>query len=105
MATNQPAKPGEVKAKVLILAGEADPMVKLPQVRATEKEFKDAGVDVKVITFPDAKHAFTNPNADKFGIDGISYNKAADEKSWQDMKAFFAEIFGSSNPKSAAAAS
>ncbi len=77
-------------------------MVKMDQVQKAEKEFKDANVDVKVITYPDAKHAFTNPDADKFGIEGIGYNKAADEKSWEDMKAFFAEIFGASNPKTAA---
>jgi dienelactone hydrolase len=29
----------------------------------------------------------------------IGYNKAADEKSWQDMQAFFNEIFGSAAPK------
>ncbi len=103
LGTDKPAQLGDVKGKILICAGEADPMVKMAQVQAAEKEFKDANVDVKVITYPDAKHAFTNPDADKFGIDGIAYNKAADEKSWKDMKAFFADIFGASNPKAASA--
>ena len=101
LATNQPAKQGEVKPKILICAGASDPFAPAAQVATVEKEFKDAGADVKVITYPDAKHAFTNPDADKFGIEGIAYNKAADEKSWADMKAFFAEIFGAANPKPA----
>ena len=99
LATDKPARPDTIRAKILICHGEADPMVKLDDVKAAEKEFKDAGADVRVITYPDAKHAFTNPDADKFGIEGIGYNKAADEKSWADMKAFFAEIFGQANPK------
>ena len=99
LGTDMPAKTGEVKPKILICAGAADPMVTRAAVEKAEKEFKDAGADVKVITYPDAKHAFTNPDADKFGIDGIAYNKAADEKSWADMKSFFADVFGSANPE------
>jgi len=41
-----------------------------------------------------AKHSFTNPGADDYGIDGLAYNAAADRRSWQDMQDFFAEIFG-----------
>jgi dienelactone hydrolase len=52
-----------------------------------------------VIHYPNAKHSFTNPNADKVGMDPIGYNKAADEKSWQDMQAFFKEIFGAAAPQ------
>jgi dienelactone hydrolase len=90
--TDMPAKKGEVKPKILILTGGDDPMVPKKQVQAAEKEFKDAGADVKVITYPGAIHAFTNPDADKFGIKGIGYNKEADEKSWQEMKEFFDRV-------------
>jgi dienelactone hydrolase len=96
LQTEQPAKQGEVKAKILILTGEVDPLVPKEQVEAAEKEFKAAGADVKVIGYPGAKHAFTNPDADKHNLPPIGYNKAADEKSWQDMKDFFATIFGAS---------
>jgi dienelactone hydrolase len=101
LQTDKPAKQGEANAKVLICHGDADPMVPMAQVDSAKKEFQDAGADVKAIIYPGAKHAFTNPNADKFGIAGIAYNKEADMKSWDDMKAFFAEIFGSANPKPA----
>ena len=98
LTTDQPAKSGAVKAKVLALNGAADPFVPPEQVAAFEKEMKDAGVDVKIVNYPGAKHAFTNPNADKVGMAAIGYNKEADEKSWEAMKAFFAEIFGPANP-------
>ena len=91
--TSTPAKSGDVKAKVLVLHGADDPMVSQEQVQNVEKEFKDAGVDVKVVQYPGAVHAFTNPDADKHNIKGVAYNKEADEKSWQAMKEFFETIF------------
>ncbi len=53
-------------------------------------------VDYTFISYPDATHAFSNPEATekgkKFNIP-IAYNLAADKKSWEDMKAFFKTIF------------
>ena len=92
MNTDQPAQKGQLKAKVLLCHGDADPMVPMSAVEKAQNEFKDAGVDVKVITYPGAKHAFTNPDADKYGIDNVAYNKEADEKSWQAMKEFLADV-------------
>lgn len=94
LSTKQPAQDGAVKAKVLACHGDADTFVPPEQVTAFEKEMKDAGADAKVEHYADAKHSFTNPNADKYGIDGVAYNQPADEKSWKDMQVFFAEIFG-----------
>ncbi|HEX8524351.1 MAG TPA: dienelactone hydrolase family protein [Tepidisphaeraceae bacterium] len=85
----QPPHEGQIKAKVLVLTGDADPMVPPEQVKKFEQEMKNVGADVKIERYPDAVHAFTNPNADKVGIKGIGYNKEADEKSWQAMKQFF----------------
>jgi dienelactone hydrolase len=99
LQTEHPAQPGNVKAKVLVCAGDADPLVPPEQVAALEKEMKDAKADAKVIHYPNAKHSFTNPNADKVGMEAIGYNAAADKKSWQDMQAFFKEIFASGAPQ------
>jgi dienelactone hydrolase len=93
--TEHPAQDGAVKAKILVCQGDTDPFVPPEQLEKFEQEMKKANANYKVIHYPEAKHAFTNPNADKAGIEGVSYNKAADEKSWQDMQAFFKEIFGS----------
>lgn len=101
LKTEQPAEAGKVKARVLVLHGAADPLVPPEDVKALEDEMKKANVDAKVIQYPDAKHAFTNPDADKYGLPPVAYNKSADQKSWHDMLAFFAEIFGAANPKSA----
>jgi dienelactone hydrolase len=97
--TDRPAQPGQVKAKILACTGEADPFAPKEKVHAFEQEMKKAGADVKVLTYPNAKHAFTNPRADQHHIEGIAYNKAADEKSWRDMQEFFTDIFGPAAPQ------
>ncbi|MGC7838102.1 dienelactone hydrolase family protein [Pseudomonas wayambapalatensis] len=94
LVTQTPAKPGVVRAKILVEHGEADSMVTPEQVEAFKKEMKDAGADMQFVGIPGAKHGFTNPDADRLshgahGGPDIGYDKAADESSWKDMQAFF----------------
>jgi dienelactone hydrolase len=46
-----------------------------------------------MVTYGGARHGFTNPGADIYGIENVRYNKVADERSWEDMQRFFKEIF------------
>jgi dienelactone hydrolase len=89
-----PIKRGTVKARVLILAGGADPMVPADQVSRFENELKAAGAGVRVVTYPNAKHSFTNPDADKSGVAGLEYNAEADRQSFSEMLNLFKEIWG-----------
>ena len=89
LATQHPAQPGKVKAKLLIQTGADDPMVNAEAVAGFEKEMKAAGANFRVITYPGAKHGFTNPNADKAGVPGLAYNASADQKSWAELLKFF----------------
>ena len=88
--------PENVKARILVCNGAVDQFNPKEKVEEFEKNMKEAGIDSKVINYPDAMHSFTNPAADslgkKFSIP-IGYNKAADEKSWIDMQAFFCDVF------------
>ncbi len=88
--------PKQVKAKLLVCTGGDDPFVPKEQVDKFEKAMDDADVDYKLVSYPGALHAFSNPAADstgkKFNIP-IAYNKEADEKSWAEMKEFLTEIF------------
>jgi dienelactone hydrolase len=83
-----------VKTRILVLAGADDPMVGKPQVEAFRKEMTDAGAHFRVVEYPGAKHAFTNPDAGKFGVPGLEYNAKAAESSWEELVVFFKEIFG-----------
>lgn len=92
LETESPAEPGKVQAKVLVCHGADDPFVPVEHVTAFEEEMTKAGVDWQVISYGGTVHSFTNPEADG-SIEGICYNKQADERSWQAMQAFFDEIF------------
>lgn len=95
LATDTPAKPGAVKAKILVEHGEADSFIPPKQIGAFKAELDAAGADYRFVSLPGAKHGFTNPDADAHkghGLD-IAYQKEADERSWADMKAFFKDVF------------
>lgn len=95
LGTKTPAKKGAVKAAVLVLHGAADPFVPNKQVAAFKAEMKAAGVKMKFVAYPGAKHAFTNPAASKIGRANklpLAYNAAADRGSWAEMKRFFRRV-------------
>jgi dienelactone hydrolase len=93
LATQNPAKPGAVKPRLLILTGADDPMVPPAQVDAFKSEMKAAGATFDVVSYPGVKHSFTNPNADKVGMEGLSYNAQADKQSWTAAMKLLGEVF------------
>jgi dienelactone hydrolase len=93
LKTQMPAEAGKVKASILACHGADDPMVPQADVLAFQDEMRKAKADWAFVSYASAVHAFTNPDADKFGIPGVSYNEKADKRSWQAMKDFFAEVF------------
>ena len=52
-----------------------------------------ANVDWQMAIYGGARHSFTNPNAGRYGIENVAYNKQADRRSWRLMQQFFDEIF------------
>lgn len=87
----------KTKAKLLFCNGAADPSIKPEAITALEASLEAGHFDYQFINYAHAKHAFTNPDADKFAAAGLSivaYNAAADQRSWAHMTLFFAEIFG-----------
>ena len=90
-----PVKKELVKAKILVCHGEADDFVN-KEVEPFKKSMDSAGVEYTFKSYPNATHAFTNPNATekgkKFNMP-IQYNAAADTASWNDMKEFLNRIF------------
>ncbi len=82
-----------IKCKVLICHGADDPYVPAADVAALQEEFRAAGVDWQMIYYSGAVHSFTRPDAGNDNSKGAAYNERADKRSWDAMKAFFAEIF------------
>ncbi|HEX9079211.1 MAG TPA: dienelactone hydrolase family protein [Desulfuromonadaceae bacterium] len=93
LATPPPQDARNIKGKVLALAGANDPFVKPEEVAAFEDEMKKGGVDWQLNIYGGAVHGFTNTDNGNDPGKGVAYNKEADLRSWQAMKAFFREIF------------
>jgi dienelactone hydrolase len=94
--TGTPVNKDLLRAKILVCHGAADPFVPEQQVAAFRKSMDSINASYTFKAYPDATHAFTNPDATetgkKFNIP-ISYNATADSASWNDMKAFFGTLF------------
>jgi len=85
-----------LKARVLICQGGDDEFVPMSDQVAFKKSMDSVGAQYDFITYPGAKHAYTNPDAtalgEKFNMP-IAYNANADTASWKDMQAFFLSVF------------
>lgn len=96
LGTQHPAERGKVQARIASFTGEADPMIPAEQVAAFREEMSKAGILNKVVTYPGAQHAFTNPDADGYGKQfklPLAYNAAADKASWDEALVFMADAF------------
>jgi dienelactone hydrolase len=83
----------QIRGDVLILHGAADPFVPKEEVDNFIKEMDNAGVTWQLNMYSDAMHAFSNPEANIFKLDGVAYNYKADKRSWEAMRNFFYDIF------------
>jgi len=94
LGLNTPApSPGTVKAKILVLNGADDPFVKREQYDVFKKDLDAAKADYRVIEYPGAVHAFTNPEAtalgQKFNLP-LKYDAQADQEAKAEAAKFFA---------------
>ena len=82
-----------MKAKVLVLNGADDPFVKPEQYAALKTDMEAAKADYRVVEYPGAVHAFTNPEATalgkKFNIP-VRYDAKADKEAKAEAAKFFA---------------
>ena len=78
-----------IKTSILVLYGAEDKFSKPEDLAKLQTVLDQAKVDWYLVTYAQAMHAFTNPQADSFKIPGIGYNKKAAERSWDEMGRFF----------------
>jgi len=88
-----PADAKNIKAKVLVLHGAADPYVKKEDFDAFTKEIADANVDWQLTMYGGAVHCFTHFDDKGDKARGCAYDEPADRRSWAAMRSFFAELF------------
>ena len=92
LSTGPEGEAEQIKAKILVLTGAVDPIVPPEAVYAFEDELRRVpDLDWQVVTYSGAMHAFTIPGADA-PDHGAQFQAAAEARSWQAMKSFFAEV-------------
>jgi dienelactone hydrolase len=96
LTPGSPARPGQVKARVIALNGADDPFVSAESIDAFRKEMEAAKVNYEFVNYPGAVHAFTNPEATekgkKFNLP-LAYNADVDRQSKAAAAKFFSAAF------------
>lgn len=96
LASTIPVEPGQIRARVAVFTGAADPMIPGEQIDAFNAEMRRAGVTHSVTVYAGVKHSFTNPEADEYGRRfnmPLAYDAAADRDSWAQTAALLKEWF------------
>ncbi len=95
LASDIVIKPGDIKAKLRVFNGAADPIVPPAQVESFKTDMDNAKVDYVLVDYPEVKHTFTNREADsyaaQFGLP-LKYDANADADSWAKSLEFLKAI-------------
>jgi len=94
LATQLPARAGDISARILVCHGDADPLVPREAVLRFWDEMDAAGANWHFHSYSGVKHGFTDPGSDARGLPAIAYNASADRQSWQSMLGLFDEVLG-----------
>ncbi|MEJ0025224.1 MAG: dienelactone hydrolase family protein [Rhizomicrobium sp.] len=83
--------PRPVAGKVMVCAGQLDPLI--PDAARTQflKLMRDADADLQYINYSAAGHSFTDKSVDAFGIPNFKYHAPTDRRSWAAMRDLFGE--------------
>lgn len=87
-----PGDDDTIRTSILVLHGAADPFVPLADVTGLAEALNAReAVDWHLIMYGHAEHAFTNPNADSYDMEGVAYNPAAARRAWDATLSFLHE--------------
>lgn len=81
-----------ITAALLFCHGDADPLVPDEVINQATDGLDAKGVDWQLIRYSGAKHAFSNPKADTYGLAPVGYDEKADKRSWAQMQLFLEEV-------------
>ncbi|MGY4532775.1 dienelactone hydrolase [Pseudomonas sp. TE3786] len=84
------ADANNIKGKVLVLHGAADPLVPKEQLPAFEAEMDAAGVDWQLVSYGGAVHSFTDPSADNLPM--MKYNPTVSARAFSTMAHLLKEV-------------
>ena len=92
-----PIMPNEdLKARVLVCNGAADPFVSEESIVAYKAAMDKIGANYTYIAYEGAQHAFTSKEADSLGKKfslPLAYQEKADKASWEELKSLLNQTF------------
>jgi dienelactone hydrolase len=74
---------GPIIAKILMMIGDADPVVPHEDRVAFAQSMTAAGADWQLHIFGGVGHSYSNPAIDGYGLAGFRYDASADRRSWE----------------------
>jgi dienelactone hydrolase len=86
-----PQDDNNIKGRVLVLHGAADPIVNAQAQDGFRKEMSDAHVKWQMVLYGGAVHSFTQKDAGNDPSKGAAYDAYADKQSWAEMTRLFHE--------------
>jgi len=81
----------KIDGAVLVMHGDADPLVPKEQLPAFVQEMNDAKVDWQLLSYGGAFHSFTDPEANNPGVQ--MYNKTVSDRAFRSMYNLLEEVF------------
>ncbi|WP_213877499.1 dienelactone hydrolase family protein [Pseudomonas sp. dw_358] len=81
----------KIDGSVLVLHGEADPLVPKEQLPAFIEEMNNAKVDWQLTSFGGAYHSFTDPEANNPGVQ--MFNQKVSDRAFKNMYDLLVEVF------------
>jgi len=83
-----------VVTKLLVCAGQLDPLIPPEARERFLKLMKDAAADCQLITYARAGHSFTDKSVAQFNMPNFKYDADTDRRSWAAMRDLFDETMG-----------
>ncbi len=95
LPTPKPEEAKAIKARVLVCHGADDTFISQDAIKAFKGALDGAKIEYRFVAYEGARHSFTVPGIDAKGVDGLKYDKAADEASWKELLALLKAAVGS----------
>ncbi|HLJ51926.1 MAG TPA: dienelactone hydrolase family protein [Rhizomicrobium sp.] len=84
----------KVTGKVMVCAGQLDPLIPDDARTRFLKLMHDANADLQYINYAQAGHSFTDKSVDAFNMPNFKYHAPTDRRSWAAMRDLFDETLG-----------
>jgi dienelactone hydrolase len=86
--------PRPVSGKVMVCAGQKDPLIPEDARNRFLRLMNAAGADLQYLNYSEAGHSFTDRSVAGLNMPGFNYDASTDRRSWAAMRALFDETFG-----------